>query len=198
MRTPSFIIPLTLSALLLSACGGGGGQDGGTGGKATVADAEEPSTGVFKVNPGATWKPLGSPNDRQNGSLASIALSRLHSAGVVPGSVLSLQALGTFKFNATGDLGNNVTALFVDKDNLPLPLSAGATLPPATIQAACQSTATADPFQGDFQVPAAAPGTVTVPQGAVALWVSVDDCRYDDNADSSDPLRVRVSVVSGS
>lgn len=187
------------SAVLLAACGGGGGSDSGTSTTAKPADATESAPGEFLVNPAASWKPTAQGNPNYVGNIASVALSRLGgSPAVGAGSVILATSLGSYIYESNGAVATGAAAIFVDANGATLAPAAGSTALTAAAPSGCTNEVVPDPYPGDVVIPTSPAVRLVVPAGAVALWLSTDDCQFADNRPASDPLRVKLTVSTGS
>lgn len=150
---------------------------------------------TYEINPAATWKALVGDDDANRGPVTVIDLRKqVSSIETLAGATLRVQVLGGYESNVDGG-GRasffNVSAVFVDKKGVYVPQRADSALPSAG--ARCAGGDAADPYHGDFLIPAGMPARLVVPAGAVHLRLSVDDCRFIDNESlRSDPLRLEI------
>ncbi len=154
----------------------------------------------FPINPGATWKPLMGDRDGLHGPVTVIDLRKLvASAATLAGTTLTVRALGAYESSSEDGIRStqtNVSAVFVDAKGVFVRQTRQDALPDAVTRICRDLTGDADPFFGDFLIPAGEPARLVVPAGAVQLRVSVDDCRFIDNVSSTvDPLRLHIRAV---
>jgi hypothetical protein len=192
---------VAFSPALLLACGGGASEpapSASTPAAVTYAQAVAFDTGVFLVNPKATWKPLWFSDDKNSGSVATINLAALLPSGAtLAGTTFDLQVLGTYDatVGAAPTPLNNVSALLVDAGGAAVPIGADNNFQPAAQSDCFTSDVAKDPFAHDFLVTPVVKSKLKVPAGAVQLRLSVDDCKFGDNfSTTSGPLRLMLAV----
>lgn len=183
---------------VLAACGG---KEADPSSSATLsrtpsyALASPTTPHTYAINPAATWKQLVGDDDANRGPVTVVDLRKqVSSVETLAGATLRVQVHGGYESNVdTGGRATlfNVSAVFVDRKGVFVPQRADAALPSAG--ARCAGTDAADPYYGDFLIPAGTPVRLVVPAGAIHLRLSVDDCRFIDNETSgTDPLRLEI------